>query len=37
VLCHHRRQTQRVEAWLAEPVEAERHLQTVLIAKVVLA
>jgi DNA-binding PadR family transcriptional regulator len=26
-----------VEAWLAEPVEAEPHLQTVLFAKVVLA
>ncbi len=26
-----------VETWLAEPVEAEPHLQTVLFAKVVLA
>jgi DNA-binding PadR family transcriptional regulator len=26
-----------VEAWLAEPVEAEAHLQTVLFVKVVLA
>jgi hypothetical protein len=26
-----------VEAWLAEPVEPEPHLQTVLFAKVVLA
>lgn len=26
-----------VEAWLAEPVQAEPHLQTVLFAKVVLA
>ncbi|MFK3984102.1 PadR family transcriptional regulator [Micromonospora sp. NPDC050397] len=26
-----------VEAWLAEPVEAEPHLQTVLFSKVVLA
>ena len=26
-----------VESWLAEPVEAEPHLQTVLFAKVVLA
>lgn len=26
-----------VEAWLAEPIEAEPHLQTVLFAKVVLA
>jgi len=25
------------EAWLAEPIEAEPHLQTVLFAKVVLA
>ena len=36
-LRHHRAGVTEVETWLAEPVEPEPHLQTVLFAKVVLA
>ena len=36
-LCHHRAGCAEVGKWLAEPVRAEPHLQTVLFAKVVLA